>query len=198
MMRINLLPHREIRRKLQQQQFFIALGVFVAIGAAIVGFVHYTLDQQFEEQKSRNAYLTEEIAKVDKQIEEINKVKEQTAALLARKTVVETLQANRSDVVHLLDQLVRQLPDGVYLKSIKQTDRKVAITGYTQSQARVSTLMRNLESSASLENPGLVEIKATQVGNQRLNEFTMNINLTRREPEGDAKKAGAKPKPAGG
>jgi type IV pilus assembly protein PilN len=195
MMRINLLPHREIRRKLQQQQFFIALGVFVAIGAAIVGFVHYTLVQQFEEKQSRNAYLTEEIAKVDKQIEEINKIKEQTAALLARKNVVETLQANRSEVVHLLDQLVRQLPDGVYLKGIKQTGSKVAITGFTQSQARVSTLMRNLESSPNLESPGLVEIKATQVGNQRLNEFTMNINITRHEPESDAKNAGGKPAP---
>jgi len=198
MMRINLLPHREIRRRLQQRQFFIALGVVVAIGVAIVGFVHYTLDQEFEEQKSRNAYLAEEIAKVDKQIEEINKVKEQTAALLARKTVVETLQANRSEVVHLLDQLVRQLPDGVYLKAIKQTGQKVAITGYTQSQARVSTLMRNLESSPNLENPGLVEIKATQLGTQRLNEFTMNINVTRKEPETDAKKGGKPaPKPAG-
>ena len=194
MIRINLLPHRETRRRLQQQQFFIALGVVMVVGAAIVGFVYYALDNQFEEQKSRNAYLTDEIAKVDKEIAEINKVKEQTAALLARKTVVETLQANRSDVVHLLDQLVRQLPDGVYLKSIKQTDRKVAITGYTQSQARVSTLMRNLESSASLENPGLVEIKATQVGTQRLNEFTMNVSVTRQQPEGDAKK-GAKPAP---
>ena len=199
MMRINLLPHREIRRRLQQRQFFIALGAVVAIGLAIVGFVHYTLDQQFEEQKSRNQYLTEEIEKLDKQIAEINKVKEQTAALLARKNVVETLQANRSEVVHLLDQLVRQLPDGVYLKGIKQTGQKVAITGYTQSQARVSTLMRNLESSPNLDSPGLVEIKATQVGNQRLNEFTMNINVTRKEPETDAKKAGKPaPKPAAG
>jgi type IV pilus assembly protein PilN len=198
MMRINLLPHREIRRRLQQQQFFIALGVVVAVGLAIVGFVHYTLDQQFEEQKSRNQYLTEEIEKVDKQIAEINKVKEQTAALLARKNVVETLQANRSEVVHLLDQLVRQLPDGVYLKAIKQTGQKVAITGDTQSQARVSSLMRNLESSPNLESPGLVEIKATQTGNQRLNEFTMNFNVTRKEPETDAKKGGKPaPKPAG-
>jgi type IV pilus assembly protein PilN len=195
MMRINLLPHREIRRRLQQQQFFIALGIFVAVGAAIVGFVHYTLDQQLEEQKSRNQYLTGEIEKVDKQIAEINKVKEQTAALLARKNVVETLQANRSEVVHLLDQLVRQLPDGVYLKGIKQTGQKVAITGYTQSQARVSTLMRNLESSPNLENPGLIEIKATQVGNQRLNEFTMNITVTRQEAEA-VKKPGAKPAPS--
>ena len=194
MIRINLLPHREIRRRLQQQQFFIALGVVVLAAIAIVGFVHYTLDNQLEEQKSRNAYLTEEIAKVDKQIAEINKIKEQTAALLARKTVVETLQANRSEVVHLLDQLVRQLPDGVYLKAIKQTGQRVSITGYTQSQARVSTLMRNLESSPNLENPGLVEIKATQLGNQRLNEFTMNISVTR-EPEA---KAGTKPAPKPG
>ena len=198
MIRINLLPHREIRRRLQQRQFIIALVTVVAVGAAIVGFVHYALDNQYEEQKSRNAYLTEEIAKVDKEIAEINKVKEQTAALLARKTVVETLQANRSEVVHLLDQLVRQLPDGVYLKAIKQTGQRVAITGYTQSQARVSTLMRNLESSPYLESPGLVEIKAMQVGNQRLNEFTMNISVARRQAESDAKKAGAKPAPKPG
>jgi type IV pilus assembly protein PilN len=119
--------------------------------------------------------------------------------LLARKKVVETLQANRSEVVHLLDQLVRQLPDGVYLKGVKQLGEKVTITGYTQSQARVSTLMRNLDSSANLERPGLIEIKATQVGNQRLNEFTMSINVTRQQPEDDARKPGAKPggKPAG-
>src|SRR5262249_51132272 len=169
-----------------------------AIGVAVWFVVHTYLDKQFTEQQDRNKYLSEEIVKLDKQIEEINKVKEQTAALLARKTVVETLQANRSEVVHLLDQLVRQLPDGVYLKAIKQTGQRVAITGYTQSQARVSTLMRNLESSPYLENPGLVEIKATQIGNQRLNEFTMNISVARRQPEGDAKKAGAKPAPKPG
>jgi len=189
MIRINLLPHREIRRKLQQQQFFIALGVVTVVGVAILGFVHYALDQQFEEQKSRNQYLTEETAKVDKQIEEINKIKEQTAALLARKTVVETLQANRSEVVQLLDQLVRQLPDGVYLKSVKQSGSRVTITGLTQSQARVSTLMRNLESSPQLESPGLVEIKAVQQGAQRVNEFIMNINITRAKVEDGAKKA---------
>jgi type IV pilus assembly protein PilN len=198
MIRINLLPHREIRRKQQQKQFFIAVGVVAAFGVAIWFAVHTFLNEQFDEQQSRNQYLTEEIATLDKQIAEINKVKEQTAALLARKKVVETLQANRSEVVHLLDQLVRQLPDGVYLKGVKQVGEKVTITGYTQSQARVSTLMRNLESSANLEKPGLIEIKATQVGNQRLNEFTMNINVTRQQLEDDARKPGAKPgaKPA--
>ena len=109
-----------------------------------------------------------------------------TAALLARKKVVETLQSNRSEVVHLLDELVRQLPDGVYLKAIKQKGPRVTINGYTQSQARVSTLMRNLEASPNLENR-LVEIKAVQPGNPRINEFTMNINIARpkdrRNPE---------------
>jgi type IV pilus assembly protein PilN len=179
MIRVNLLPHREVRRKQQQQQFFIMLGVVVAIGAGIWFAVHAYLDDQFDNQKNRNKYLQSEIEKLDKQIAEIQKLKDQTAALLARKRVVETLQGTRSEVVYLLDQLVRQLPDGVYLKAIKQTGTKVLINGYTQSQARVSTLMRNLESSPHLEQPSLVEIKAAQVGTQRLNEFTMNINIRR-------------------
>jgi type IV pilus assembly protein PilN len=185
MIRINLLPHREIRRKQQQQQFFITLGIVVAIGAGIWFAVHTYLEDQFDNQVNRNKYLQAEIVKLDKQIAEIQKLKDQTAALLARKRVVETLQGTRSEVVHLLDQLVRQLPDGVYLKSIKQTGTKVLITGYTESQARVSTLMRNLESSPQLEKPGLIEIKSAQVGKQRLNQFTMNVNITRATVEAD-------------
>ena len=179
MIRINLLPHREIRRKQQQQQFFILLGGVVVIGAGIWFVVHTYLEEQFDVQTGRNKYLSDEIVKLDKQIAEIQKLKDQTAALLARKRVVETLQGNRSEVVHLLDQMVRQLPDGVYLRTIKQVGTRVQINGLTQSQARVSTLMRNLESSPRLENPGLVEIKVAQVGGQRLNEFTMNIDITR-------------------
>ena len=179
MIRVNLLPHREIRRKQQQQQFFIMLGVAVAIGAGIWFVVHAYLDDQLDNQKNRNKYLQTEIDKLDKQIAEIQKLKDQTAALLARKRVVETLQGTRSEVVFLLDQLVRQLPEGVYLKAIRQTGTKVMINGYTQSQARVSTLMRNLESSPHLEQPSLVEIKAAQLGAQRMNEFTMNINIRR-------------------
>lgn len=194
MIRINLLPHREIRRKRQQQHFFIMLGVAAAIGAAawfVVSFIY--LAGELSEQEARNKYLQEEIAKLDKQIEEIRKLKEQTAALLARKQVVETLQSNRSEVVHLLDQLVRQLPEGLYLKAVKQTANRVTINGYTQSQARVSTLMRNLESSPHLENPGLVEIKAVQQGGSRINEFTLNVNITRPKADESAKPA---PKPA--
>ena len=193
MIRINLLPHREIRRKQQQQQFFILLGGVIVIGAAVWFVVHTYLDEQHELQMSRNKYLQDEIVKLDKQIAEIQKLKDQTAALLARKRVVETLQGNRSEVVHLLDQLVRQLPDGVYLRSIKQSGPRVTINGFTQSQARVSTLMRNLESSPQLENPGLVEIKAVTQGGQRINEFLMNVDVTRAKVEDDAKKAAARP-----
>jgi len=196
--RINLLPHREIRRKQQQQQFFFLLGGVVAIGAGVWFIVHTYLDEQHDVQMSRNKYLQEEIVKLDKQIAEIQKLKEQTAALLARKRVVETLQSNRSETVHLLDQLVRQLPDGVYLKGVKQAGTRVTITGLTQSQARVSTLMRNLESSPQLENPGLVEIKAIQQGGARINEFVMGISVTRARVEDDSSKKGAaKPAPKG-
>jgi type IV pilus assembly protein PilN len=195
--RINLLPHREIRRKQQQQQFFVLFGGIVVIGVGIWFIVHTYLDEQHDVQVSRNKYLQEEIVKLDKQIAEIQKLKEQTAALLARKRVVETLQGNRSETVHLLDQLVRQLPDGVYLKGVKQAGTRVTITGLTQSQARVSTLMRNLESSPQLENPGLVEIKAVQVSGQRINEFIMGISVTRTLIEDDSKKGGAKPAPKG-
>jgi len=193
MIRVNLLPHREIRRKQQQKQFFIMLGVVVFIGVAIWFGVHTYLEDQFNNQVSRNKYLLSEIEKLDKQIAEIQKLKDQTASLLARKRVVETLQGTRAEVVHLLDQLVRQLPDGVYLKSIKQTGTRVTISGLTQSQARVSTLMRNLESSPHLESPGLIEIKAAQQGSQRINEFLMNINISRAKPEEETKKPAPKP-----
>jgi len=196
MIRINLLPHREIRRKQQQQQFFITLGIVVAIGAGIWFAVHAYLEAEFDNQVNRNKYLSAEIDKLDKQIAEIQKLKDQTAALLARKRVVETLQGTRAEVVHLLDQLVRQLPEGVYLKSIKQTGTKVAIGGFTQSQARVSTLMRNLESSPHLEQPSLVEIKSVGTGAQRLNEFSMNVNIRRAAVAPDKPAARPAPKPA--
>jgi len=183
MIRINLLPHREIRRKAQQRQFFIALGTVAVLGALIWFGVHSFLVDQFENQVDRNKYLTEEIAKLDKQIAEINQLKEQTARLLARKQVVETLQANRAETVALLEQLVRQLPDGTYLRSVKQTGQRVAISGIAQSQARVSTLIRNIESSQQLGNPGLVEIKALPQGTTRASEFTMNISILKPKPE---------------
>lgn len=186
MIPINLLPHRAQRRAAQRRQFFIMAGGVVAAGAAIVIAVHTYFAGQIEYQKGRNDYLNGEIAILDRQIDEIKKLKEQTQALLERKKVVESLQSNRSETVRLLDQLVRQLPDGVYLKSIKQTGAKVNVVGFASSNARVSTLMRNFEASPFLEAPGLVEIKAVTVDKQNLNEFNLNVMLTREKSPDDA------------
>jgi type IV pilus assembly protein PilN len=140
----------------------------------------------------RNRFLKEENVKLDKEIEEIKKLKEEIQALLSRKQVIETLQADRAQTVYLLEQLVRQTPDGVYLRSIKQTGNKVNLSGYAQSNARVSTLMRNLEASPYLENPDLVEIKVANVNNKRLSEFNMNVSIKRQQqPEADSAKGGA-------
>jgi len=179
MIHINLLPHRELKRKVRQQQFAALAGIAFFLGLLTVGMVHLMITGQIEHQESRNKYMKNQIAILDKQIDEIKKIRAQTQALLARKKVVETLQDNRSDVVHLLDQLVRLLPDGVYLRSIKQIGQTVNLTGYAQSNARVSTLMRKLESSPWLGSPSLIEIKAATVNNTRLNEFNLNVILTR-------------------
>ena len=177
MIRINLLPHREMKRAVRRREFnFILIGVLCGVAALwYVGKLY--LDERIASQQRRNDFLVVENKKLTEQIDEIKKLKEQTAALLARKSVVETLQVNRGASVKLVDQLVRQLPDGVYLKSVKQTGQKVNLIGLAQSNARVSTLMRNLESSPYLEKPELVEIKAVTDRNQRVNEFSLNISL---------------------
>jgi type IV pilus assembly protein PilN len=182
MIRINLLPHRAEKRRAQQIQFIAFSVISVVLGIFIVGFVHVTIMAQIGYQEGRNAYLNKEIAILDKQIDEIKKLREQTKSLLARKTVVENLQSTRSDVVHLLDQMLRILPDGVYLKSLKQTGNKISLVGYAQSNARVSTLMRSIEDSPWLEAPTLIEIHAVTVGGARLSEFSLNFNLTKQSP----------------
>jgi type IV pilus assembly protein PilN len=179
MIRINLLPHREQKRQARQRQFIsMAIGLAV-LGLAVIGLVHVVIAARIENQNSRNALLKTEIAKLDEQIKEIDKLREQTPALLARKQIVETLQSNRTEAVHLLDQLVRQLPDGLYLRSVKQNGAKVTLVGYAQSNARVSTLMRNIESSPWLAAPELVEIKSVALDKQKVNEFTLNLQVKR-------------------
>jgi type IV pilus assembly protein PilN len=202
-MRINLLPHREQKRQARQRQF-VSLTIALAIlGVAIVALVHVVLAARIDNQNSRNTLLKTRIAELDSQIKEIDKLRDQIQQVLARKQVVETLQSNRNEAVHLLDQLVRQLPEGVYLQSVKQTDKKVTIVGYAQSNARVSTLMRNIEGSPWLEKPELVEIKLVTVPAQgraepqRLNQFTLNFQIRRATPEaiagpGSPAKPGAK------
>ena len=182
MIRINLLPHRAEKRRAKQIQFIAFSVISVVLGAVIVGFVHVAIMAQIDYQERRNAYLSKEIVILDKQIDEIKKLREQTKSLLARKTVVENLQSTRADVVHLLDQMLRILPDGVYLKSLKQTGNKISLIGYAQSNARVSTLMRSIEDSPWLDTPTLIEIHATSVGGARLSEFLLNFNLTKQIP----------------
>jgi type IV pilus assembly protein PilN len=179
MVRINLLPHREQKRQARQRQFVsLAIGLAV-LGIAVVGLGHVVIAARIDNQGSRNKLLQDEIVKLDEQIKEIDKLREQTQALLARKQIVETLQANRTEAVHLLDQLVRQLPDGLYLKSVKQTGGRVTLVGYAQSNARVSTLMRNIESSPWLTTPELVEIKSVPLEKQKVNEFILNLQVKR-------------------
>lgn len=186
MIRINLLPHRELKRAARRRQFNALLGIAVALGVAGVVLGHTVIATRQSTQEARNTYLTQEIAKLDNQIVEIKKIREQTQALLERKQVVETLQSNRTEVVHLFDQMIRLLPDGLYLKSFKQTADVVNIGGYTQSSARVSTLMRSLEESPWFEQPSLVEIKATTVNNLRANEFVLSVKQTRQIMDGDS------------
>ena len=198
MIRINLLPHRAEKRRARQVQF-AALGVIsVALGALLVGFVHVAITTQISYQERRNGYLKQEIAVLDKQIDEIRKLREQTQSLLVRKDAVEKLQSDRSDVVHLLDQMLRILPDGVYLKTLKQTGNKINLAGYAQSNARISTLMRAVEDSPWLDSSALVEIRASSAGGPRVSEFTLTFNLTKAKeteaanPVKSANPAGAK------
>ena len=192
MVRINLLPHREQKRQARQRQF-VSLAVGLAIlGIAVVGLGHVVIAARIDNQNNRNNLLKTEIAKLDEQIKEIDRLRDQTQALLARKQVVETLQTNRTEAVHLLDQLVRQLPDGVYLRTVRQNGARVTLIGYAQSNARVSTLMRNIESSPWLGSPELVEIRSVAVDKQKVNEFTLAMQVKRAASTGEAK-AGTTP-----
>ena len=195
MIRINLLPWREARRKAHNLQFFILMGMVAGLAAAIVLLVHGYYATRISTQTERNRFLKDENAKLDKEIDEIKKLKEEIQALLSRKQVIETLQADRAQTVYLLEQLVRQTPDGVYLRTVRQTGSKVNLTGYAQSNARVSTLMRNFEASPYLEKPDLVEIKAATVNNKRLSEFTMNVSIKRLQTETEAKGQAGKAAP---
>jgi type IV pilus assembly protein PilN len=181
MMRINLLPHRAEKRRARHIQFIAISVLSVLLGAILVGFTQVAISTEISSQQRRNTYLNQEIAKLDAQIAEIKKLREETQALLERKNVVENLQSTRSDVVHLLDQMLRILPDGVYLKSLKQKGNQINLVGYAQSNARVSTLMRAIDDSPWLDSASLVIISATRVGAGRISEFTLNFNLTKQQ-----------------
>jgi type IV pilus assembly protein PilN len=190
--RVNLLPHRAERRQRARKHFLTLSGMTVGLGVLIAFLIYQFYASQIEVQNDRNTFLANEIKKLDKDIADINELKNQIQALLARKQIIETLQAERAQTVHLLEQMVRQMPEGVYLRSMRQSGPRVHIVGYAQSNARVSTLMRNIEASPWLEQPVLVEVKASNVDKKRVSEFNMYINLKQRAASPDGEKDAAK------
>jgi len=181
--RINLLPHREEKRRERRQQFYAVAGLITVL-AVLIWFLGYSLiNGTISAQEEQNVFLKKQIAEIDKEIDEIKRLSEQTDSLLSRKRIIESLQTDRTETVRLFNELARQVPDGVYLKTLKQAGQKISLIGYAQSNSRVSTLMRNLEASPLLEKPDLVEIKAVTVNNRRISEFNMNIQIKRQSGE---------------
>ena len=180
MILINLLPHREEKRNRRKRAFFAGLGVAAVGGVLAAGLWYGVLDQMKSAQEERNAYLGSEIKKLEAQIKDIANLRAEIDALKARQKAVEDLQTDRNIPVHLLNELVKQTPEGVYLTAIRQTGRVVAVNGVAQSNERVSEFLRNtLYSSPWLEKPELVEIRAgaAQGGRGRLYDFSLRLTI---------------------
>ena len=185
MAKINLLPWRAERRKQRQKEFYTMLGG-AALAAVLIAFgVVKFFDMKIETQNKRNAYLKSEISALDKQIKEIEALDRKKAELLARKAVIEQLQANRSQMVHLFDELVRTIPDGVRLNSIKQTGEQLTLDGVAQSNARVSSYMRALETSGWMTKPDLSVIEAKGGDKALPYTFALRVQLTKPKKPGE-------------
>jgi len=175
--RINLLPWREMRRKEQDRQLLtIAVGAWILMGVVIF-YAHVHVTSLIENQNKRNEFLNQEIAKVEKEIKEIAEIKKQRADLIARMNVIYQLQGDRTQVVHIFDELVRKLPDGVYFTTLKDTGSSISLQGVAQSNARVSALMRNLAASDWFADPELEIIRVKSEGGDRVSEFSLKVKL---------------------
>ena len=210
--RINLLPHREQKRQARQRQFFTLMISLAVLGLAVIALVHGILAAQIERQESRNRALKVEIAKLDEQIKDIAALRAEIASLTARQKAVEDLQIDRNLPVHLLNELVKQTPEGIYFTAVKQDGQVLAVTGIAQTQERVSELLRNTAyNSQWLVRPELVESKAMTLTaankeQKRLFDFTLRLSVNRPQDKpimvpvvapAPAKPAsGAAPKPA--
>ena len=183
MIRVNLLPHRQVKRAARQREFGL-MAAFFSIAAAAIVFLGYTfINSQIEAQTTRNARLDEAIVKLDKEIADIKDLKDQIGIMLERKQVVENLQTNRSQSVVVLDELSRQLPEGMYLKSIKQSANIITLEGIADTNSRVATLVRNLSTSNWMESPNLVEIRSATVNSLKQNAFTLSVNIKPQKTE---------------
>ncbi|RYG13031.1 MAG: fimbrial protein [Burkholderiales bacterium] len=197
MILINLLPHREAARKRMRDTFYASLGVAAMLGGVIAGGVYLWYQAQISSQQSKNSFLSSEIKRLEGQIKEISNLQAEIAALRARQQAVEDLQSDRNLPVHLLNELVKQLPDGVYISSMKQENTNVTMTGVAQSNERVSELLRNLAyNSPWLTRPDLVEIVAGNVAltprdTRRVSNFTIRVRLRRASDAAQAAAGGA-------
>ena len=191
MARINLLPWRAERRKQRQKEFMTMLGLAAGAALLLSFLIVMYYNGQIEGQQNRNQYLRDQIKLVDEQIKEIEALDKKKANLLARKQVIEELQASRSQMVHLFDQLVRTIPEGVRLSSIAQSGQSLTLTGQAQSNARVSSYMRNLEESGWMANPDLSIIEAKGDDKGLPNTFTLKVKLQTPKQEGEEADAAA-------
>ena len=199
MILINLLPHRQEKRQRRKVAFYAGLGVAAVAGLAIVGVWYLVLQQMIDNQQQRNRFLSTEIAKLEAQIKDIATLKAEIEALKARQKAVEDLQTDRNVPVRLLTELVKQTPEGVYLTSVKQSGKVVAVTGVAQTNERVSEMLRNTAyNSEWLTRPELIEIRAGAQGRdqRRMFDFSMRLNLKQPAEAASAPQAAAsKPKP---
>jgi type IV pilus assembly protein PilN len=198
MIRINLLPHREAKRKQKQSAFFALMALGGIAGVAVVLLVGAYNASRISIQNERNLVLKGANAELDKKIGAIKTLKEEIEALKARQQAVEDLQGDRNQPVYLLDELVKQTPQGVYLKGFRQEGQKVTLTGYAQSQERVAELLRNLSGNSPwLERPDLTEVRAATLAQSKTGrkvvEFTLAVAIKRARETDDAAKPGAKP-----
>lgn len=203
MILINLLPHREEKRRLRKQAFFAGLGLSVAVGALIVALAYGVQAQMISSQQERNQFLRSAITKLDEEIKDVSALKAEIESLKARQRAVEDLQTGRNMPVYLLNELVAQTPEGIYLTAIRQNGRTVQVTGMAQTNERVSEFLRNTGGrSTRLERPELVEIKASNQSvkdaraAKRMFEFTMRVTLKQPASEENAD-AASRPRGAG-
>ncbi|CAN7410074.1 PilN domain-containing protein [Pseudorhodoferax sp. LjRoot39] len=197
--RINLLPHREAARKARKEAFQVMLGVSALVGLAVAGAIYLWFQARIENQQGRNQFLQSQIQVLDVQIKEIATIEQEITALTARQKAVEDLQADRNLPVHLLNELVKQLPDGVYITSLKQDDQAVTLQGVAQSNERISELLRNLaDNTPWLSKPDLAEIVAGNVAlgprdSRRVANFNLRVRLVRASEVAAAAKAASAP-----
>ncbi|HLU07459.1 MAG TPA: PilN domain-containing protein [Woeseiaceae bacterium] len=186
MPRINLLPWREEERKKRQRDFLIATGGAFVAAIAVVGLTMFFYGQMIDGQKARNSRLQAEIAELDKSIKEIDGLEAQKARLLARMEIIEQLQRSRPEIVHLFDEVTRQLPEGVYLTGMKQSGSQVEVTGVAQSSTRVSALMRQIDRSEWLTDPDVVKVETTDQGPARQARFIVTLKQVRHGDDAEA------------